>query len=363
MMPAIRYASEIETVAPDEAESIADIGETLRAIQEITAKDYGRGVRALHAKGHAIYHGTVTIVEGLSPELGQGLFATHGAYDALIRFSTNPADLLDDSVSVPRGLAIKVLDVDGDRLEGSDADRTQDFVLVNAPNFAAATPKAFVSKLKLLAATTDRGEVLKKVLSSALQLVEATLETVGAGSDGLKAIGGARQNHPLGDTYYSQTPFRYGNYVVKFAVVPTSAALLEVSGTKVHTHNRPDALREVIGEVIAEQGGEWDLRVQFCTDLSTMKIEDAASVWSEDESPFQTVARITVAPQSGWQHGISDDQENMLSFSPWHGLAAHRPLGGINRARKPTYEGSVAFRASHNGCPIHEPRDLAEITA
>jgi hypothetical protein len=47
-----------------------------------------------------------------------------------------------------------------------------------------------------------------------------------------------------------------------------------------------------------------------------------------------------------------------FSFSPWHGLAAHRPLGSIMRVRKASYEVSSGFRASHNGCPIHEPRTL-----
>ena len=45
-----------------------------------------------------------------------------------------------------------------------------------------------------------------------------------------------------------------------------------------------------------------------------------------------------------------------LAFSPWHGLAAHRPLGGIMRARNSTYTSSASFRASRNGCPIHEPK-------
>jgi hypothetical protein len=39
------------------------------------------------------------------------------------------------------------------------------------------------------------------------------------------------------------------------------------------------------------------------------------------------------------------------AFSPWNGLAAHQPLGAINRARKAIYEASARFRLSHNGCP------------
>ena len=47
-----------------------------------------------------------------------------------------------------------------------------------------------------------------------------------------------------------------------------------------------------------------------------------------------------------------------MAFSPWHGVAAHRPLGSIMRVRKVVYEGSAKFRSERNGCPIHEPRDM-----
>jgi hypothetical protein len=44
-----------------------------------------------------------------------------------------------------------------------------------------------------------------------------------------------------------------------------------------------------------------------------------------------------------------------MRFSVWTGLAAHRPLGNINRARRDTYRHSADYRASTNRCPIHEP--------
>jgi hypothetical protein len=35
---------------------------------------------------------------------------------------------------------------------------------------------------------------------------------------------------------------------------------------------------------------------------------------------------------------------NKLSFSPWHALEEHRPLGGINRARRIVYPASSELR-------------------
>jgi hypothetical protein len=45
-----------------------------------------------------------------------------------------------------------------------------------------------------------------------------------------------------------------------------------------------------------------------------------------------------------------------LAFSTWHGLAAHQPLGAVNRARKSAYQMSSEFGGARNGCPMHEPR-------
>jgi hypothetical protein len=75
-----------------------------------------------------------------------------------MRFSMLPGDILDDSVSTPRGLAIKVIGVEGERLEGSEGDVTQDFVLINVPAFRAPYPKKFLSVMRLLARTTDKAQ-------------------------------------------------------------------------------------------------------------------------------------------------------------------------------------------------------------
>lgn len=363
-MEPVRYDPSVERPAPDEASTVEQLKESFRRILETTSRDYGhavRAVRAVHAKAHGIARGTLTVADDLPPELAQGLFAMPGAHEAILRFSTNPGDILDDGISVPRGLALKVLEVTGARLPGSEGDSTQDFVMVNGPAFAARDPKAFLGNLKLLARTTDKAEGLKKALSATLQAVEGALETVGVKSALVQQLGGAAPLHPLGQTYYTQTAFRHGDFIAKYSLAPLSRALTELAEAKVHAHGRPDALREDIAEVIAEQGGTWELRVQLCTDLAAMPVEDPSVPWDEQASPFRPVATLSVPPQASWRHGASDRMDTALAFSPWHGLDAHRPLGGINRVRKPTYEFSAGFRAEFNRCPIHEPRALADV--
>ncbi|WP_136686139.1 catalase family protein [Falsirhodobacter xinxiangensis] len=357
MQAPIPYSPSVETVAPDEAETIRELVETLRGIMEVTAADYGHAVRSVHAKSHGIIKGELEVLADLPPELAQGMFARPGRHSAILRISTNPGDILHDSISVPRGIALKVLDVDGERLEGAEG-RTQDFVMVNGPAFSAKDAAAFLKSLKLLAKTTDRAEWAKKALSSVLRGTERVLEAVGGESSTLKTLGGAPNVHPLGETYYTQTPFRYGNHVAKLSLVPISKALTRHTKEIVDTRDRPDALRDAVDAAMLAGEGVWELQVQLCRDPEKMPIEDPTVLWDEDLSPFTPVARLTARPQHGWTEARAKQIDDGMRFSVWTGLEAHRPLGGINRARRAPYRASADYRAEINRCPIHEPASV-----
>ena len=350
----VRYSDAVEKPIDDEEQVHRDLIDTMRSITETTSQDYGHAVRSVHAKAHGILSGELEIDGALPPELAQGLFADAGRHRVLMRFSTNPGDLLDDSVSAPRGLALKILDVDGERLPDSAGETTQNLILVNAPAFAAPDAKAFLGSLKQLAATTDKAEWAKKLLSATLRGVENAIEAVGGKSAMISTMGGTPITHPLGDSYYSQVPFRYGDHIAKFALVPVSPNLTQLTGDRVNTTDRPDALREVIRETIIEQGGTWELRVQLNTDLETMPVEDASVEWDQEASPYRIVGRITVEPQMSLGTDLAGVVDEQTFFSPWHGLAAHRPLGSVNRSRRQAYEMSAEFRAKYNGCPMHD---------
>ena len=358
----VRFTPAVERIRPDEADAVAGLKDVFRSILDTTSKHYGHAVRGVHAKGHGIVRGTLTVHGDLPAELAQGLFAREGGYDAVLRFSTAPGDILDDAVGSPRGVGLKVLGVAGERLPGSD-DGDQDFVLVNGPVFGAPTPADFLRNLKLLAATTDKAEGLKKAWSATLRAIEGAIEAVGGRSILLSQLGGAPEVDPLGETYFSQTPYRYGDHIAKFALKPVSAALTERTGDIVAVRDRPDALREDVRDVMIEQGGTWQFCVQLCTDPAKMPVEDPTVRWDEEASPFVPVATLTVEPQLAWEHGVSERQEDALSFSPWHGLAAHRPLGAVNRARRDVYAFSARYRSDANGCPMHQIKQLEDLDA
>lgn len=350
----LHYSTAVETPEKDEADTTRQMIDTLQTIAETTYTDSGHALRGVHAKSHGLVTAELIVADNLPTTLAQGLFATPDSYPVVMRFSTTPGDILDDDVSTPRGLAVKIVGVKGDRLPGSESDTTQDFLMVNGPAFAAPTAKAFLGNLKLLAKTTDKAEGLKKVLSAALRGLESVVEAAGGKSGTLISLGGHPRTHILGETFFSQAPLRYGDYIAKIAVVPVSPELAALTDAPLPDH-RPNVLREVVGEFFRNHGGEWELRAQLCTNLETMPIEDSSKPWPEDESPYVTVGRIVAKPQDTWSAADVTAIDDGMSFSPWHGLAAHQPLGSIMRVRKDVYKNSASFRGARNGCPMHEP--------
>jgi catalase len=352
--PPVRYTPEIETFQEDEAYTVAQLNETFDTILHTTAEDYGFAVRAVHAKSHGVLEAMLTVDGDLPPELAQGLFATPGEHRTVLRMSTNAGDVLDDAISLPRGMAMKVYDVDGPRLPGAEG-RTQDFIMVNGPVFQAPTAAKFLGSLKLLAKTTDRAEGAKKVLSTVLRGVNVALGAVGIESATVNTLGGAPNVEPLGETYFSVTPFRYGDYVAKFQLVPVASAMTALTGKTIDPKGDHDAIRHTVREETMGMDMAWEFRVQLCRDLEKQPVEDPTVEWKEDEAPFIRVGTVRARPQDSWSPEQVAAIDEGLRFSVWTAIEAHRPLGNINRARRDTYRHSADFRAKTNGCPMHEP--------
>jgi hypothetical protein len=351
----LRYEPAVESFEEDEAETTRQLDEALRHIADTVFRHEGHAHRSVHAKSHALVQGELSVPDDLPPTLAQGLFATPGRYPAVLRFSSTPGDLLEDAVSTPRGLALKLLGVSGERLPGSEGATTQDLVMVNGPVFSAPSARRFLKTLKLLAATTDKAPGLKKALSAALRGLETLVEAAGGESATLKALGGHPATHPLGERYFTQVPMLHGPYMAKYTLEPESEELLALVDRPIELTGHPDALRDAMRAHFASQGGRWALKAQLCTDLETMPIEDPTVPWPEESSPWRTVATLEVPPQTAWSEARSRAVDDGMAFSPWHGLAAHRPIGSIMRVRRAVYEQSARLRSHRNASPLVEP--------
>jgi hypothetical protein len=93
-----------------------------------------------------------------------------------------------------------------------------------------------------------------------------------------------------------------------------------------------------------------------------MPVEDANKEWSEDESPYQTVARIKIPKQEAYSDARRQYVDS-LSFSPAHSLEAHRPLGSIMRARLRAYPEMARVRRQGNNESLNEPTSVDEVPA
>ena len=130
--------------------------------------------------------------------------------------------------------------------------------------------------------------------------VNTALTAVGIESPPIQSMGGAPNVDPLGETYYSVTPFRYGDYIAKFGVFPVSPDLKSRTKETIELGENPDAIRQHVKDEMKIIDGEWELRVQLCRDLAKQPVEDPTVPWKEDDTPFQTVATIRAGRQDSW---------------------------------------------------------------
>jgi hypothetical protein len=357
-----RYSPSVEQPALNESQVFAELSQTMQHITRTMASHYRHAYRPVHAKSHGVLVGTLKIHSDLPERLTQGLFATAESHPVILRFSTNPGDLLADSVSSPRGLAIKVLNVAGEMISSHSGNTTQDFVCINAKAFGAPDPAGFLEQLKVLDKTLEYPETVKQVVSTIARGTNLALRAIGIHSGALDNLGHP-YTHMLGETFTTVAPIRYGDYIAKIGIVPASENLKALTGKHVDAGHGFNPLEEGIREFFQMNTGTWEVQAQLGLDGATTPIEDASKEWPEDRTPWKAVATLIVPPQESYSDARQVFVDEQLSFSPWHCLAAHQPLGGIMRSRRNAYEAAQMFRAQRNLRRHVEPHSIEEVPA
>lgn len=354
------YGDDVEVRRPDEDRVADEIVAAMRRIAETTLDRYRHAVRPSHAKSHGVLKGTLEVLSGLEEPLAQGLFAAPRTYPVVARLAPVPGDLLADDVTTQRGMALKVIGVEGPMLPGHEGEVTQDFLLDNGSRFPVADAPAFLRTIQGLEKTTDEVEPLKRAVSVAARGANAVLKGVGLDSANLDFFGHPPE-HPLADTYYSQASIRYGSYIAKIAVAPTPETRAALEGWEFDPSAAFSALRDAMVTFFRGNAATYELRVQLCTDLERMPVEDASVEWPEVASPYRPVAKLTFPVQEAYRPARRVHVDDLLSFCPAHALEAHRPLGSLMRARLSAYERLARFRAEMNARLVREPRSIDEI--
>ena len=355
----VRFDEGVEHIPADEYQTIDAILASTHRLHERTHAKFGQAVRVSHAKAHGVAVGELTVADDLPEPLAQGLFKPGACYPVIARLANVPGEIDSDAVATQRGLALKLLDVEGEKMPGH-SDTTQDFVLDSGNRFAAGTAAQFLFNHRMLEHAPQIPNMLKAAVSSASRAGNKALHHVGFDSPTLDFFGHSRV-HPLAEAYFSQAPIRYGDYLAKLAVVPVAAAQRALDGLSIDLDD-PNALQTATVSYLRDHDAEFEVRVQLCTSLKTMPVEDASVEWPEEESPYRTVARLRLPKQEAFSPARRTFVDN-LSFSVSHSLAAHRPLGSIMRARLRAYPAMSRLRRQTNGVALREPTSIEAVPA
>ncbi len=324
----------LEQIPPHEAEHIEALGARLKAK---IIKDNAGGMmrRDAHPKMHGLVRAEFIVEPDLPEELAIGLFSDAKSYPAWVRFSNQDGQINPDIQRDIRGLAIKLMGVPGKKLLPPEKDaQTHDFIVISTDVFVTKDVAEFDDLIKALV-----GSVWCKAMFFAThwRVVKNLMQSM------------RKFATPLQIRYFSTTPYLLGERAVKYSVIPQVD-----EADKIPSQPSDNFLREALVRQLDQREAEFAFCVQFQKDPVQMPVEDPGKLWDEAISPFRKVATIKIPPQI-FDTPERDELGENLSFTPWHALPEHRPLGGINRGRKVIYDLISTFRHKENNQPRSEP--------
>ena len=324
----------------------SEIEQIVHISRQKLEQDYPPNTRPVRRDQHPKAHGCVKaefiVHDDLPDNLCCGIFKEPRTYTAWIRFSSSASMIQPDTKKDAHGMAIKLLGVEGEKvLEQEKHEATQDFVMANSKVFFVRSTSDYVvfvsafAKNKLLSFFFGWNP-FKWRLHELKNMLLATTKTI---------------TNPLQIQYWSQTPYRLGANAIKFSAKPRFSKVDPMPAS-----SNADFLQEAIAKQLSREDVYFDFMVQLQTDPVKMPVEDSTIVWDEKLSPFQRVATIRIPVQVFDSLQQIEFAEN-LSFTPWHTLPEHRPLGSTNRVRRKVYETISKLRHHMNNAPRQEPKE------
>jgi hypothetical protein len=334
-MPQLELGKEYP--APDEA---AHTDEILKLFAGMTERKYPPGVRPMrrdaHTKAHGLLRAEFSVPAGLPDRARVGLFKQPATYQAWIRFSSAFSSIASDRDIDVRGMAIKVMGVEGEKLlEREKFEKTQDFLLINHSVFFSPNVREYMefSREYVKRESTIHYLLRPTRWRQAFILYQASRQDVA---------------NPVTTRFWSSVPFKHGPAAIKYSAMPCDGERKGKPGAS------PNFLREAMVAYLSERDACFDFAVQFQTDPVKMPVEDPSIDWDERASPFVKVAKIRI-PRQVFDSERQNEYAENLSFTPWHCLPEHQPIGGVNRIRKTVYEHISTLRHTANGVPRREP--------
>lgn len=362
-----------ENRLPGEAEEFAGYADLINRFQEQARTQDGDATvaRGFHKKLHACVRGNLRIDNSKIPQEARvGLFDdahSHG-YVVYSRWSNGMSNRSPDNKADGRGLALKILGVDGERIElGSDpAADTQDFLMFNQ----SVAPASDVRHLMLFADAVTNAPDSSGMLGKIGNLVQAgrllTRDENVRIVDFLanRVVPKTKERGSmLADEFFTGIPSALGIEEGDLDTARAKGAMKirattgVLQGTRCEPKPTPpgssdDYLREDLLRV-------YDAQTPICVQLSLQlqknaiseSIEDGSVDWNTPWIPWGTaIFQRSLGDQANEE---AQARCNQFAFTPWHTLAQHRPLGNMMRARRVVLAASQKLR----GADTTEPTD------
>jgi hypothetical protein len=330
--------------AEEENRQIEEVANLMRQLLQKRYAESGNFLRGVHPKSHGCLKAKFEILKDINEDLKVGLFGNAGdSYDAFVRFSNADSLVrhdLRDGENGSRGMAIKIMQVPGDVLNEDSGQSSQDFLMINTPQFAFANIPDYLKLQQVLLQFDDSPAAFFAPLQSPPPSDPAELAAfmrVKQSFDVVSLIKTIPVANPLEVSYFGAAPFLFGkDRVMRVSVAPRVQPVQAVPDDAGENY-----LREaIVATMEKSEDVVFDFKIQVRNaGEDNLHIEDATQFWKTEDFPPETVARLTIpAPQTG------ELDCTQRFFTPWHSLAAHQPLGGINRLRKAAYIASAKRR-------------------
>jgi hypothetical protein len=300
--------------------------------------------RGTHAKGvcarakFEVFDVTIGRPRALAARLAKGIFATPGAYPAIVRFGNADSKVNSDFKPDVRSLSFSVdLTRDGRNIPVANVAR-QDFSMQNTTTLPINDAPAFLAIMKLLTASNPAAGLWSLPFKDKLRVLRTLALVQVQTHQKIKPYQLLR--------YGSDVPFRHGSVdIVKYSATPFTD-----NPARPLQRSNPNALQDELIRHLKEDDkmSGFAFAVQFL-DAERMTywgklhdanfwIENASLDWKETEAPFHTLAWLTL--QSNSQLG-SDAAEATYFDVTANSTPDSTPVGSINRAR---WSGEVASR-------------------
>lgn len=293
--------------------------------------------RAAHTKGLGLLTAEFRVRDDLPDSLRVGLFKEPRTFLALIRCSSSNPLLLSDRWRDIRGFSIKLFDERGN-------DLAQDFVLTSIPyaplgtldEFYEAIYGALKHPFRLALTAVLRGKLKKYVALYRLTRHDTS---------------------PLDIGYWSLTPYRFGGFVCKYAVLPTSVYRSAPPSLLTASY-----LSDTMRRHLSADEASFDFCIQLQKSETLTPTEDISVLWPEDISPPIKLAEIRI-PKQCFQTSRRARLMEAIAFSPNRSLPEHAPVGRINRARGIIYQILSEYRQGQNRITAAEMADIFHLSA